>query len=187
VIYLDPVVYQEPDAWCEPPCVLVFPPSQLPSHTTIDPGTYVTPLLYGKTTETTKDGEIVTVFVTQTTTVTLDLPPIVTDEVSYSNVNVSRHQTASELWVGVSIPLGPVTVGLDDGEGGTTTRTLTLPAWPAVTEGPPSGVDSGGGDDDDEEDEDEDWDFPNPITETAEPSPEEVTCQFHPHCLPPVP
>ncbi|KAJ5963523.1 uncharacterized protein N7479_003399 [Penicillium vulpinum] len=164
VIYLDPVVYQEPEAWCEPPCVLVFPPSQLPSHTTIDPGTYVTPLLYGKTAETTKDGEVITVFVTQTTTVTLDLPRIVTDEVSYSNVNISRHQDTSELWVGVSIPLGPVTVGLDDGEGGTTTRTLSLPAWPAVTQGPPAP----GDDDDDGED---GWEYPNPTETAVEPEP----------------
>ncbi|KAJ5036261.1 glucan 1 3-beta-glucosidase [Penicillium chrysogenum] len=82
---------------------------------------------------------------------------IVTDEVSYSNVNVSRHQSSSDLFVGVSISIGPVTVSLDDGEGTTTTRVLSLPAWPAVTQGPPG---SGGGDDDEDEDDNPDWEIP---------------------------
>ncbi|KAF9882735.1 hypothetical protein FE257_005339 [Aspergillus nanangensis] len=159
-VYLDPIVYQEPDAWCEPPCVLVFLPSQLPSPTTIDPGKYTMSLLYGRTTETTSYDEVVTVFVTQATIVILDLPVITIDEVSYSNVNISRHQDTSSLWVGVSIPIGPVTVSLDDGESGKTTRVLSLPAWPAVTQGPPV---SGDVDDDDE-----DWEFLNPIQTTAE-------------------
>ncbi|KAF9894400.1 hypothetical protein FE257_007903 [Aspergillus nanangensis] len=172
-VYLDPVVYQEPDAFCKPPCVLVFPPSQLPSPTTIHPGEYKTSLLYGKTTETTKDGEVVTVFVTQTTTITLDLPAITTDEVSYSNVNITRQQDASELWVGVSIPIGPVTVSLDDGESSTTTRVLSLPAWPAVTQGPPPSKDDDDDDDNDDGDDEEgdDWEYPNPIQTTAEPEP----------------
>ncbi|KAF3021354.1 hypothetical protein E8E15_008929 [Penicillium rubens] len=93
----------------------------------------------------------------RTTTITLDLPMIVTDEVSYSNVNVSRHQSSSDLFVGVSISIGPVTVSLDDGEGTTTTRVLSLPAWPAVTQGPPG---SGGGDDDEDEDDNPDWEIP---------------------------
>ncbi|KAL4759320.1 uncharacterized protein BDW70DRAFT_161769 [Aspergillus foveolatus] len=136
-VYLDPVVYEEQDALCEAPCVLIFPPSQLPSPTTIDPGEYTTSLLYCSTTETVEDGQVVTVFVTRTTTTTLDLPAFTTDEISYSNVNISRDQEASSLWVGVSIN-DPVSVTLDDGEGGSTTRVLTLPSWPAVTRGPPS-------------------------------------------------
>ncbi|KAJ6118862.1 Killer toxin subunits alpha/beta 6 [Penicillium samsonianum] len=168
-VYLDPIVYKEPDAWCEAPCVLVFPPSQLHSPTTIDPGEYVTSLLYGTTTETTKNRETVTAFVTQTTTITIDLPVITTDELSYSNVNISRNQDTSSLWVGVSVPIAPVTVSLDDGGGGTTTRVLTLPAWPAVTKGPRPG-----GDDDDNDDgsgDDENWELPNPIETTAKPEP----------------
>ncbi|KAJ5441854.1 hypothetical protein N7491_004260 [Penicillium cf. griseofulvum] len=135
----------------------------LPSPTTIDPGKYTTSLLYGSTTKTTSNDEVVTVFVTQTTTITLDLPVITTDEVSYSNVNITRRQDASELWVGVSIPIGPVTVSLDDGGGSTTTRVLSLPAWPAVTQGPPI---RGDGDDDKE-----DWEVPNIFPTTAEPEP----------------
>ncbi|KAJ5943590.1 hypothetical protein N7516_003758 [Penicillium verrucosum] len=81
----------------------------LPSPTTIDPGKYTTSLLYGSTAKTTSNDEVITAFVTQTTTITLDLPVITTDEVSYSNVNITRSQDASELWVGVSIPIGPVT------------------------------------------------------------------------------
>ncbi|KAJ6149090.1 Killer toxin subunits alpha/beta 6 [Penicillium samsonianum] len=171
-VYLDPIVYKEPDAWCEAPCVLVFPPSQLPSPTTIDPGEYVTSLLYGTTTDTTKNGETVTAFVTQTTTITIDLPAITTDELSYSNVNISRNQDTSSLWVGVRVPIAPVTVSLDDGGGGTTTRVLTLPAWPAVTKGPrPDGDD----DDDDDDKDDEDWELPNPIETTGTLEPFEPT------------
>jgi hypothetical protein len=108
------------------------------------------------------------VFVTRTTTITIDLPAITTDELSYSNVNISRNQDTSSLWVEVSIPIDPVTVSLDDGEGGTTTRVLTLPPWPAVTKGPSSG---GGGDDD--SDDDEDWELPPlpPIQTTSIPDP----------------
>jgi hypothetical protein len=165
-VYLDPIVYQDADAWCEPPCVLIFPPSELPSPTTINPGHYTTSLLYGHTTETTEDGQVLTVFVTQTTTITISLPAITTDELSYSNVNISRHQNTSSLWVGVSVPIDPYTVTLDDGEGGTTSRVLTLPPWPAITNGPPSaggGAGGGGGD--------EDWELP-PIETTGIPPPD---------------
>jgi hypothetical protein len=145
--------------------VLVFPPSQLPSPTTIDPGKYTTSLLYGSTAKTTSNDEVITAFVTQITTITLDLPVITTDEVSYSNVNITRSQDASELWVGVSIPIGPVTVSLDDGGGSTTTRVLSLPAWPAVTQGPPIRED---GDDDNN---DGYWELPNLFPTTAAPEP----------------
>lgn len=159
--------------------MLVFPPSKLPSPTTIDPGEYTTSLLYGRSSETTEDGKVVTVFVTQTTTITIELPTITTDKLSYSNVNISRSQDTSSLWVGVSIPIDPVTVSLENGEGGTTTRVLTLPAWPAVTQGPPSGGESGGDDDDNDDNEEEDWEFQNPITETGELEPDEVLhCPF---------
>lgn len=156
--------------------MLVFPPSKLPSPTTIDPGDYTTSLLYGAETETTKDGKPVTVFVTHTTTITIDLPIITTDRFSYSNVNISRNQDTSSLWVGVSVPIAPVTVSLDDGKGSTTTRSLTLPAWPAVTQGPPPGADD---DDDDGDGEDgKDWEFPDPISTTAAPEPPEVLYHF---------
>lgn len=155
--------------------MLVFPPSQLPSPTTIDPGDYTTSLLYGTTTETIKSGETITAFVTQTTTITIDLPVITTDELSYSNVNISRNQDTSSLWVGVSVPIAPVTVSLDDGGGGTTTRVLTLPAWPAVTKGPRPDGDN----DDDEDNDDEDWELPNPIETTATIEPTEVLHHFH--------
>lgn len=160
--------------------MLVFPPSQLPSPTTIDPGKYKTSLLYGSTKTTSSNNEVITVFVTQTSTITLDLPVITTDKVSYSNVNITRSQDASELWVGVSIPIGPVTVSLDDGSGSTTTRVLSLPAWPAVTQGPPV---RGDGDDNDNDDDEDDWELPNlefPTTADPEPTTNEVLDYLYP-------
>lgn len=163
VVYLDPKVWDEPQAYCEAPCVLVFPPSRLPSTTTITMGKYTTSVLYGDTTVTSG----VTKLITSTTTLTLTLPTITTDEISYSNVNISRNSETSSLWVEVSVPVPPITVTLPDGRQGSTTRVLTLPAWPSVTNGPPADNDN---DDDDDDDDDDDWvSIPDPITATATP------------------
>ena len=163
VVYLDPSVWEEPQASCEAPCVLVFPPSQLPSSTTITMGTYKTSVLYGSTTVS----NTVTKLITTTTTLTLTLPTVTTGEISYSNVNISRNQDTSSLWVEVSVPVPPVTVTLPDGSSGSTTRVLTLPAWPSVTNGPPANDPDDGDDDDDDDD---DWvSIPDPITTTAAP------------------
>jgi chitinase len=123
-------------------------------------GTYTTSVLYGSTTV----ANSVTKLITTTTTLTLTLPTVTTNEISYSNVNISRNEETSSLWVEVSVPVSPVTVTLPDGGEGSTTRVLTLPAWPSVTNGPPADDDNDNGDDDD----DDDWSsILDPITTTA--------------------
>ena len=150
-VYLDPDVYETPTARCEAPCVLVFPPSALPSPMTINPGRYTTSLEYGATGRTTISGTVTTAFVTRTTTLTVSIPAITTNTMRYSNINITRGQTSTELWLEPSFRLPPVTVRVPDGEGSTTVRTLLLPPWPAVTRGPPS-----------EWDDDDDDDLPGP-------------------------
>ncbi|KAF1994463.1 hypothetical protein P154DRAFT_567311 [Amniculicola lignicola CBS 123094] len=140
VVYLDPTVWQKPQAYCSAPCVLVFPPSQLPSSTTINMGKYTTSVLYGSTTVTNSVTKLIT---TTTTTLTLTLPTVTTDKISYSNVNISRNAETSSLWVEVSVPIPPVTATLPDGSKGSTTRVLSLPAWPSITNGPPANNDPG--------------------------------------------
>jgi hypothetical protein len=138
VVYVGPEVYTEPEVLCSPPCLLVFPTSSLSEKTTINPGAYTTSLEYGKMTETTIGGQVVTSFVTTTTTVTLQLDPVTADAMQYSNVNITRGQTTTTpITVLPSVDLSPVVVSLPDGEGGTTTRTVRVPPWPDVTRGPP--------------------------------------------------
>ncbi|KAF2828939.1 hypothetical protein CC86DRAFT_317913 [Ophiobolus disseminans] len=163
VVYLDPIVWQEPKAYCDAPCVLVFPPSKLPSSTTINLGKYTTSVVYGSTTVT----NAVTKLVTTITTLTLTLPTITTDKISYSNVNISRNQESSSLWVEVSVPVPLVTITLPDGNKGSTTRVLSLPAWPSVTNGPRVGDDD---DDNNNNNTSSSWSsFPSPITKTVPP------------------
>lgn len=170
VVYLDPIVYQDPKAYCDAPCVLVFPPSKLPSSTTIPMGKYTTSVQYGSTTVT----GTVTKLVATTTTLTLNLPTVTTDEISYSNVNISRSEETSSLFVEVSIPVPPITVTLPDGNKGSTTRVLSLPAWPRVTKGPPAN--NNDDEDDESDDDDDDWaSIPDPITTTEEPEAPEET------------
>ncbi|KAM0254537.1 hypothetical protein ACHAQJ_006697 [Trichoderma viride] len=139
-VYLDPIVYQSPIAKCDPPCILVFPPSTLPSSTTITINKYTTSLEYGAVGKATVDGKEVTKFLTTTTTITISVPPITTDKISYSNINITKGQDSTELSVQPSVRVPPIPFGIPDGEGKTTTRTLTLPPWPAITSRTTSGA-----------------------------------------------
>ncbi|KAM0321647.1 hypothetical protein ACHAQA_010003 [Verticillium albo-atrum] len=126
IVYAGPEVYTQPDIMCSPPCLIVWPTSSLSEKTTITPGAYTTSLEYGAMTETTIGGQVVTTFITKTTTVTLQLDPVTTDGMQYSNNNVTRGQTSSAIIVRPSIDLPAVPVPLPNGEGGTTTRTDSL-------------------------------------------------------------
>ncbi|KAF5002926.1 hypothetical protein FDECE_10481 [Fusarium decemcellulare] len=139
-VFLGPKVWETPSATCEAPCVLVFPPSKLPEATTIKLDKYTTSLEYGATGKTTISGKETTAFVTKTTTITVDVPIFVTNSMMYSNVNVTQDQKPTQLVVKPSIKLPHIPVQVPDGEGGTTTRTLTLPPWPfaAQNTGEPS-------------------------------------------------
>ncbi|RKK65885.1 hypothetical protein BFJ69_g15895 [Fusarium oxysporum] len=129
-VFLDPKVWETPSATCEAPCILVFPPSKLPEPTTIKLNKYTTSLEYGANGKTTISGKETTAFVTKTTTITVDVPIFVTSSMMYSNVNITQGQKPTDLVVSPSIKLPHIPVQVPDGEGGTTTRTLTLPPWP---------------------------------------------------------
>lgn len=143
-VYLDPSVYESREAKCEPPCVLVFPPSKLPETMTIDPGQYVTSLEYGANGPTTINGQVITTFVTRTTTITITIPAITIDSMQYGNVNITAGQTSGALRLIPSIDIDPITVRLPDGQGAITDRALVLPPWPAVTGAPPGQDDDDG-------------------------------------------
>jgi GH18 family chitinase len=129
-VFLDPKVWETPSATCEAPCILVFPPSKLPETTTININKYTTSLEYGATGKTTISGKETTAFVTKTTTITVDVPAFVTNSMMYSNINVTQGQKLTDLVVQPSVKLPNIPVRVPDGEGSTTTRTLTLPPWP---------------------------------------------------------
>ncbi|RKK65966.1 hypothetical protein BFJ69_g15824 [Fusarium oxysporum] len=135
-VYLDPQVYETQQAKCEPPCILVFPPSVLPDETTIGIGKYTTSLEYGASGRTTIDGKETTAFITKTYTITVDVPAITTKSMMYSNVNITKAQENTELLLKPSIKVPPITVEVPNGEGDTTTRIITLPPWPAITRQP---------------------------------------------------
>jgi hypothetical protein len=107
--------------------ILILLTSSLGSITTIRPSSFTTSLEYGGISSTTIGGVATTVFVTTTTTtVTLSVPPITTDGIPFSNVNVTgTGETDITVLPSVEVPL--VVVTLPDGEGGETTRTVFLP------------------------------------------------------------
>lgn len=66
--------------------ILVLPPSQLPTNTTISTITYTTSLEVGHTSMTAVNGITSTVFIVTTTTITLAIGTIVTDTVSHISI-----------------------------------------------------------------------------------------------------
>ncbi|KAI0443520.1 pectin lyase fold/virulence factor [Xylaria telfairii] len=135
VVYVGPDVFTNPIVSCSAPCVLVFPTSHLDSSTTISPSSYTTSFEYGTITTTSSNGAPATIFVTSTTTVTISIPPITTDGIPFSNFNVtSSGETPVTIYPSVDIP--PITIGIPDGSGSTTSRVVTLPPWPLVNQGP---------------------------------------------------
>ncbi|KAL2203358.1 pectin lyase-like protein [Sarocladium strictum] len=123
VVYIDPVVYSEPNVECEAPCTFVMPPSSLTQATTISIPPYTTSLIVGTT----------------TTTITVRPPPITTTAIDFSNVPATdpgEVTPGAVFTVGTSLDVDPVVVTLTV-NGQTTTRTLTLPPWPQITQGPP--------------------------------------------------
>ncbi|PGH19017.1 hypothetical protein AJ79_00051 [Helicocarpus griseus UAMH5409] len=185
IVYVGPEVYDEASVTCPTNCVLVFPTSSLPSPTTIDPGDYTTSLEYGYPgTTTIGDGIVITTFFTTTTTITLDIDPVTTDGMPYSNINITKGQESSTLTVLPSVDIPPIGIPLPDGEGGTTTRTLTLPPWPAVTKRPPSGP--GWGDDPDTTDDPISGIFLTPYVTTATATGPTVTTISFPATVSPI-
>lgn len=123
--YIGSEVYQEPTAACESPCVLVLPPSGLPSTTTIHLPPYTTSFQVGST----------------TTTTTLYPPDIVTDRISYSNINITGSVTDGAVFPRcTSMRPDPIPITLSYVSNSKTTvtiRQVELPPWPQITQGPP--------------------------------------------------
>ncbi|KAK0629578.1 pectate lyase superfamily protein-domain-containing protein [Bombardia bombarda] len=139
IIYLGPEVWTAPIVSGTGPAVLVLPTSPLPSPMTIDPGEYTTSLEYGYMGSTTKpNGAVTTAFLTTVTTVVITIPLItVSGGMPYCNVNLTSGQTGGSFVATPSVTIPPIPVTLSNGNGGSTVRSVTLPHWPAVTNGPP--------------------------------------------------
>ena len=124
IVYLGPEVYTQHTAQCNPPCVMVLPPSALPSGstTTISISPYPTTI--------DAPGSVVTVTITVTA--------ITTTEISMGNVNVTSGQAGNAPFVASpSIDLPPAVVPYTGGDGRVTTTTVVLPPWPSIGMGPP--------------------------------------------------
>jgi len=80
-----------------------------------------------------------------TTTVTLYPSPITTNSMGYSNVNVTSGQATGGFVPTPSINVPPTTIVVTGPDGKTTRRTLSLPPWPEITEGPPASWSDHGG------------------------------------------
>lgn len=140
-MYVGTEIWDKPTAACSPPCVLVLPTSELSEATTITPSKYTTSLEYGRQdTSTAPGGQVITTFYTTTTTITITIPAITIPKSSglpYSNVNITRGQSGGGFVATPSVVIPPIGIPLSDGNGGTTTRSVTLPPWPDVNRGPP--------------------------------------------------
>lgn len=119
-------MYATPTAQCTAPCIFVLPPKSIPT-TVITITTYITSIQVGPGTGT-------------ITTLTLHPGNITTDSIAYSNVNVTFGQaTGSGFVPTASINVPDIIVGATGPDGDTTSRTLHLPPWPAINNGPPLG------------------------------------------------
>ncbi|KAI8208303.1 Chitotriosidase-1 [Colletotrichum sp. SAR 10_65] len=124
VVFLAPEVYSGTPAQCTGPCQLVLPPRALPSTTTITIPSYTTSVVIAPD---------------LTTTLTIQIPPIVTQSMDYYNVNVTSGQIDSSTIVPLpSISIPPIVTTFTLPGGLTQIRTLVIPPWPSVTEGPPA-------------------------------------------------
>ncbi|KAL2802026.1 pectate lyase superfamily protein-domain-containing protein [Aspergillus granulosus] len=136
IVWVGTDVWDTPTVSCPAQsCMLVIPTTSLGSSTTIQPSSYTTSLEYGGFSSTTIGGVATTVFVTTTTTLTISVSPIVTDGIGFSNVIVST-SGAMPITIFPSVDVSPVVVTLPNGEGGETTRTVSLPPWPQINGGP---------------------------------------------------
>lgn len=122
VVYLDRPIYSGIPAQCTPPCQFVLPPLELAAPTTISIPPYTTSL---------------EVAAGVTTTITIAAGAITTTAIDFYNVNITG-SAESTFIPAASIDLRPVTTTLTV-SGSTQVRTVTLPPWPAITQGPPGG------------------------------------------------
>lgn len=123
VVYIGPEVYTQHSMGCQAPCTIVLPPSPLPTSGTVTIPPYTTSLQVG----------------TSTTTITIRPPRQTISEVPFYNVIISSGSRAVvQPYPSVTLPPVPVPVSwVSEGVTRTSTRTVILPPWPQVTNGPP--------------------------------------------------
>ncbi|KAM0281715.1 hypothetical protein ACHAO9_010555 [Fusarium lateritium] len=107
-------------AQCTGPYQLVLPPRALPSKTTISIPPYTTSLEVAPGT---------------TKTVTVKIPPIVTESMDYYNVRITSGQGQEGFRPTPSINIKPITTTLTLDGGSAQVRTLYLPPWPKIVGG----------------------------------------------------
>jgi chitinase len=122
VVYLGPPIYSGTPAQCTPPCLFVLPPSILPSATTIKIPAYITSIEL-------ESGTVSTITVTP--------PPLTVTSMDFWNVNISKGETTGFFQPTYSLDLPPYVTTVRIHGGLIQTRTLTLPPWPLITNGPP--------------------------------------------------
>ncbi|KAK4102843.1 carbohydrate-binding module family 24 protein [Parathielavia hyrcaniae] len=124
VAYIGPEVHSNPTAACESPCVLVLPPSGLPATTTIQLPPYTTSFQVGQT----------------ITTTTLYPADIVTDVISFSNINITGSVTDGAVFprcTSMKPDAIPITLTYVSNSATTVTiRQVDLPPWLQITQGP---------------------------------------------------
>ncbi|KAK8085671.1 alpha glucanase protein [Apiospora hydei] len=121
-VYVGTEIFTQPTALCEPPCVLVLPPTTLPSPTTIHIPLYTTSLQVGTT----------------TTTIIVTVTDIVTTASGFYNVPVTETTGAFNACPSISVePVDVTLTYMTDAVTTISTRKLSLPPWPQITQGPP--------------------------------------------------
>jgi chitinase len=121
-VYLGPPIYSGTPAQCTPPCLFVLPPSKLPSATTITVPAYTTSLQV-------EPGTV--------STITIKPSPLTVSSMEFWNVNISIGETTGFFQPSYSLDFPPYVTTVRGHGGLIQTRTLTLPPWPLITNGPP--------------------------------------------------
>ncbi|KAL3488023.1 glycosyl hydrolase family 71-domain-containing protein [Aspergillus germanicus] len=148
-VTLDPTIWAAPTVQCPPPCVLVLPPSPLASPTTISFIRWGTILELGWKATETADGTTTTHYTATTVSTDIDIPPVITDEISYSEVVVRTTidgGVPSIISPSPSISPPPFVITPTPtviGDGTTITpvpRTIQPPPWPWASYGGTGGT-----------------------------------------------
>lgn len=122
-VFVGTEIYTTNTVQCTGACIIVLPPSPLASTTTISIPNYTTSVQIGSD---------------STSPLTITIPDVTISSVPYYNINITSGQSICPAFVPTpSIALPPVTIGLPGPDGTTTSRIITLPPWPSVTQGPP--------------------------------------------------
>jgi hypothetical protein len=131
IVYVDDDVYETPEMSCHAPCTIILPPSALPKTTTITINPYTTTLAV--------EGM-------GTTTITVTPEPLTVGTMSFYNIPIpSMGDSTTVVQPYPSLTVDPIKIPytyVQDGKTKTTSRSLILPPWPKITQGPPEDWDN---------------------------------------------